>query len=473
MTAIITDAIKKQFAQQLFDQNAGTSLGDSDNYYYIAVGRSQQWQPTLNTDTVPTPVNTEREQRLFRYNMQSIKAVESYSFVVPLYDWSANTVYSAFNDNVSGQPSQSYYVRTDDNNVYLCVRTGKNATGNTQISTVKPTHTNTSLPIETDGYVWKYLYTVSTSDANKFLTSSFMPVKFVDSADVFSPDYQQYVVQNAAVPGQIVGYRVITKGGVYSSAPALTINGNGSGAKARAILNSTGRVEAVEVGDSAAAPLLSNMGSGYDYASVTVSGASLLAGGTAAEIVPIFANSQGLGADPTIDLRSTAIMFNIKPEGTVSDKWVVDQGYRQIGVLKNPLQYDSADKYTDTQGLALKRMRLTTPAGDGNAANGYAISFTEDTLITGSTSAASAWLDYYDDSDTIWYHQDEVTGFKAFQDGEVITVEGYSASTLTLDSASVAPDIDPFTGDLLFINNFTEISRDVAQTEDIKVVIKL
>lgn len=473
MTAIITDAIKKQFAQQLFDQNAGTSLGDSNNHYYIAVGRSQQWQPDDNTDVPPTPVNTEREQRLFRYDMQSIKAVESFSFVVPLFDWSANTVYSAFNDNVSGQPSQSYYVRTADNHVYVCIRNGKNSLGAAQISTVKPDHTDATLPIETDGYVWKYLYTISTSDANKFLTSAFMPVKFVDSADPFNPYYTQYVVQNAAVPGQIVGYRVTQKGGVYTSAPTLTVVGNGTGAKARAILNSTGGIEAVEVGDSANAPVLTNMGSGYSYASVTVSGSSLTSGGTAAKISPIFAQKNGLGSNATTDLRSTAIMFNIKPEGTVSDKWVVDQGYRQIGILRNPLQYDSDAQFVGTQGLALKQMRLSATAGDGLPTNGYAISFATDVKITGSTSAARAWLDYYDDSDTLWYHQDETTGFKAFQDNENITVEGYSASTLTLDSASIAPDIDTFSGDLLFINNFTEVSRDRAQTEDIKVVIKL
>lgn len=473
MTAIITDAIKKQFAQQLFDQNAGTNIGDSDNYYYIAVGRSQQWQPEANTDVPPTPVNTEREQRVFRYDMQSVKAVESYSFVVPLFDWSANTVYSAFNDNVSGQPSQSYYVRTDDNNVYLCVRSGKNSIGTPQISTVKPDHTDTSLPIETDGYVWKYMYTISTSDANKFLTSAFMPVKFVDSADAFSPYFGQYTVQNAAVPGQIVGYRVVQKGGVYTSAPALTVVGNGTGAKARAILNTAGGIEAVEVGDSANAPLLSNMGSGYSYASVSISGTNLVSGGTTAKIVPIFAHKNGLGADATNDLRSTAIMFNIKPEGTVSDKWVVDQGYRQIGVLRNPLQYDSDGKFTGTQGIALKRMKLTASAGDAIPTNGYAISFANDVKITGSTSSAQAWLDFYDDSDTLWYHQDETTGFKAFQNSETITVEGYSASTLTLDSAAIPGDIDVFSGDLLFINNFAEVSRDRGQTEDIKVVIKL
>ena len=81
MPAIITDRIKRQFTQQVFDENEGINLGDSDNYFYIGVGHSQIWQPALGTDVTPDPSNTERDRRLFRYNMQSVKAVEAFSFV--------------------------------------------------------------------------------------------------------------------------------------------------------------------------------------------------------------------------------------------------------------------------------------------------------------------------------------------------------------------------------------------------------
>jgi len=473
MTAIINDNLRRLLLQQIFDENEGVNLGDSDNHYYIAVGRAQQWQTEDNTDVTPDPQNTQRSEREFRYSMQSIKAAEGYSFVVPLTDWSANTIYSAYNDNVEGQPSQSYYVRTDDNNVYICIRQGKNQFGAPQVSQAKPDHTGLSLPIETDGYVWKYLYTILTADANKFLTTQFMPVKFVDSAAPVDPNFPQYAVQNGATAGQVVGYRVTEKGGVYSSAPTLTVVGDGTGAQARAILNATGAIESVEVGDSADANVLTNMGSGYTQASVTVSSATLAAGGTPAEIIPIFGPPGGLGADARRDLRSTSMMWNIKPAGTEQDTWVVDQGYRQIGLLRNPLIYDSADKFNDTQGVVLYQMKLQTPAGDGDRDNGYAIGFTNDVKITGSTSGAVAWLDWFDDSSTMWWHQDDITGFASFQNGENVTVDGYSASTLTTDSASVPGAIDKFSGDLLFINNFAQVTRDEAQTEDIKLVITL
>ena len=129
MPAIITDKLKRTFSQLIFDENKGTTLGDSNNYFYIGVGHSQIWQTDANTDVTQTPVNSERDRRLFRYNLQSVKAVEAFSFVVPLTDWTTNTIYPAYNDAIVGQPTPSYYVRTADNNVYVCIRQGKDSFG--------------------------------------------------------------------------------------------------------------------------------------------------------------------------------------------------------------------------------------------------------------------------------------------------------------------------------------------------------
>lgn len=474
MTAIITDRIRDVFTRHFLNELTGTRIGDSDNHYSIAVARSQQYQHELNTDIAPDPDNSLREERLFRYNMQSVKLVQDFSFVIPMYEWAANTAYNAYNDNQEGQPATSYYVRTSANNVYLCVRTGKNATGTTQVSTVQPDHTDTSLTAETDGYVWKFLYTITTANSNAFLTSEFMPVKFVDSARPTDPEFPQLSVQNASIPKQIVGYRVTLAGGPYTSAPAITIKGNGTGAKARSILSSSGGIAAIEIGDSASAPLISSMGTNYDYATVSISTSTLAGGGTAAKAVPIFSPTNGLGADPRDDLRSTSIMLNVKPTGQEDTSWIIGNDYRQLGVFRNLLLYDSSGKFVEDKasstgsGLALKRMTLTTLPGVN------AISYSEDIEITGGTSGAKAWLDMYDDSNTLYYHQDEYTGFDSFENGETVTVDGYTASTLTIDSALITPRIDQWSGQLLYIDNrATAVTRDAAQTEDIKIVIEL
>jgi hypothetical protein len=457
MTAIILNPIKDIFVQKLFNENQGTTPGDSGNYYYIGIGRSQQWQPSLNTDTPTTPADTERTERLFRYNLQAIKAIEAYSYVVPLYDWTSNTVYTTYNDNIVGQPSQSYYVRTDDNNVYVCIRQGKSAAGVTQVSQNKPIHTGTTLPIEADGYIWKFLYTITTANANSFLTSNFMPVKLVDSALPTDPEFSQYSVQNSAIIGQILGYRVINGGSGYSS-PTLQVIGDGTGAAAYPIVSS-GVITAVEIGDSSGALNPGAfLGTNYNKANVKIVGS-----GSGASIVPIFGPKTGLGADPRQDLRSTAIMFNIKPEGTVSGKWPVDNDYRQVGLLKNIT--DSAGvKFVETQGSALKKVEFTAEIAGG-------VSYANDIQVSGQDSDALGWVDYYDDSATLWYHQDEDTGFTPFTEGETCTIEG-KAGTFTVKTLT-DPDIDIFSGDLLFVNNTEYVTRDADQTEDIKLVIKL
>ena len=472
MPAIITDRLKRQFAQQLFDENQGTTLGDSNNYFYIGVGHSQSWQVSDATDNTVLPVNTERDRRLFRYNLQSVKAVEAFSFVVPLTDWTVNTIYPAFNDNVVGQPTPAYYVRTADNHVYVCIRQGKNSFGAAVNSTFVPDHTDNSLPVEGDGYIWKFMYTISAADGNRFLTSNFMPVKFVDSAAPTSPEAPQKAVQDGAVVGQILGYRVVPNTGVYSSAPPLTVVGDGTGAKAHGILDATGRLAAVEVGDSATVgtgagnggnvSIASVLGSGYNKATVRLDNTSLTSG-ISAEVYPIFATELGLGADARTDLRSTSLMFNIKPEGDETDKWVVDNEYRQVGLFKNLLDSANGTKFTETSGLGLKKIELTDRITGG-------LSWADDVTISGDSNA-QGYIDFFDDSATIWYHQNEDTGFTPFRHGETVTISGKTGS-FTIQNL-YQPDIDIFSGELLFLNNRAKVSRDAEQTEDIKVVIKL
>ena len=92
MVAIITDRVKNQLVNSLL-----TEFQDSGaNRYYIALGQSEAWD---STDTPPTPANTEREIRQFRYKMQSIKTVLDTSLVITRYNWSSGTIYQQYNDN--------------------------------------------------------------------------------------------------------------------------------------------------------------------------------------------------------------------------------------------------------------------------------------------------------------------------------------------------------------------------------------
>ena len=89
----------------------------------------------------------------------------------------------------------------------------------------------------TDGYVWKFLYSISSLDASKFQSANFIPVKLVTGIDgnSYVSDQEQKAVQDGAIKGQVVGYDIIT--GNYSGTPTLTIEGDGTGAQAVAVMN--------------------------------------------------------------------------------------------------------------------------------------------------------------------------------------------------------------------------------------------
>ena len=292
------------------------------------------------------PENTLREIRNLGFSLQSMKTVADKSFVVPRYNWSSGSIYSGFNDDQAGHPNQAYYVITDENHIYICLQPGRNAAGASVISTVKPTGTLTSAFKTSDGYVWKFLYSLGALTVSKFLAANFMPVTKILSTDGSSSasEVEQNGIQNAAVAGQILGYTVTNGGSGFTSTPAVTIAGNGTGAKAQATVsgNILTKVEVLESDNTMV------FGSGYDYADITITGG----GGSNAAVRPIFGPKAGIGADPRDDLRSRALMFNAKPDGTESGNFIVGNDFRQIGLIKNPKMLRDSD-FTAESGIAL------------------------------------------------------------------------------------------------------------------------
>ena len=120
------------------------------------------------------------------------------------------------------------------------------------------------------------MYSISSLDASKFQSANFIPVKLVEGVDTNSPvsDTEQKGVQDAAIKGQVVGYEVVIAG-QYTGTPTLTIEGDGTGANATAVMNNNQIVD-VKVTDSSDNTFkLANMGQNYNYASVKISGGGL------------------------------------------------------------------------------------------------------------------------------------------------------------------------------------------------------
>lgn len=330
--------------------------------------------------------------------MTAVKNVEAHSFVIPRYTWSLGAIYQGYNDNSTGHPTNSFYVITDENNVYVCLEGGTAATGQSVTSTVKPTGTLTTSFETADGYVWKFLYSVGALRASQFLAANFMPVTKFGLFDSSSPadHVEQVGIQNAATGGEVVGYQVTGGGSGYTTVPTVTVVGNGTEAKGTATING-GAVTKINVKDSDGAKA---HGSLYTYAHVEITGGN----GTGATARPIIGPAAGFGADPRDDLKATAMMFTAKPDGSEGSNWVINNDFRQVTLVKNIELPDSDAIFTGVTGNALRRMRFNSAPSAG---------FSPDKTIQGVSSLAKAYV-VKADSAAVWYIQDSDTQFKTF-----------------------------------------------------------
>ena len=452
MVAIATDSLKTKMADLLFTEAAASA---DSHEYFIGIGKADTYD---SSDTIATPVRSLKEEREARNQMQSVMKVTGTSFVIPRHNWSSGAIYSAWSDSYVGIPSNSYYVMTEDNEVYICLQQGKNASGNVNTSTVKPSYTaaggtETKAFRTSDGYVWKLAYAISAARANTFLSSGFIPCQDItlDSASANTFELQQLNIQNTATKGAILGVEIVDGGTGYTSAPTITFKGDGTGAAATATI-SGGTIVKVEMNNESSAT-----GTGYDFASATVTGN--------AELRPIIGPYEGIGKSALADLKSSSVMFNIKPSGAESEKFQVGNDFRQILLLKNLHHSDSASDGGQYSGAADKASRFLTITGTVATSN-----LSIDDTITGGTSGVTAFINELDSStgNKVFFQQnaDNIAG--KFTDGETITAPGASA---TVDSGDKYSAVDAHSGDLLYIENRARVIRSASQTEDIKIII--
>jgi len=493
MTAIATDKLKFKYTDLLY--NEIISASDS-NHYYIGVGKSDQYDSA--DDTIINPVRTAKDEMDARNNLESIiKVAEaSMSYIVPRYNWTSGTVYSAWSDHQVGYPTNAYYVMTDDQQVYLCLANSRSSTGAINPSTVKPSYAAHS-PKQwqafktSDNYIWKFLYEITAARSNTFLSSGYMPTQQTDSATSSgTAETDQDRIRSTAKGGQILGVEIIEAGAGYNGTVTAAFTGSGSGAIGTVTLNGDkiGKIDMTcVVGDS-------GMGSGYDYAKVK------LTGGTptkAAVLRPILSPHKGFGTDVRQDLKSSSLMFNVKPTGTQSGAFSVtttgtyggQSDFRQVSLLRNINYVDSAGTPATGQRVTQAQARTNRIVITNAQAN-----FQKDEKLTGGTSGTIAWIDHIDsvNRDTgaaglaIHYHfntrKDLAPG--SFTTGETIT-GGTSGVSTTVDSDSqpdktalagtqtgIAP-INKYSGEVLYIDNRTRVIRSSTQTEDIKVILSV
>ena len=165
---------------------------------YAVLGKSTEWP---NEPNAPTATETIKNKHYDIWkNAIGAKKINAndVSHVIPRNDWATGTVYPMYKHTNINLYTSNFFVLTDQNNVYKCLYNNKGGQ-----STVKPTGFATTPFTTSDGYTWKYMYTISLGRANKFLTASHMPVQTLSASDGSAEQTNQLAVQNASVNGAI------------------------------------------------------------------------------------------------------------------------------------------------------------------------------------------------------------------------------------------------------------------------------
>ena len=259
MSAIITSQFRLRNANNFISLVKKSAIDATAEKFFVFIGKSDAWSLNKddNSDTVPDqPKDTLVTARDAWQNMIALKKVTECINLAPRHNWIAgDTSVVAWDDNMIDQEGEiyqkKYYVMTDEFKVYKCIVAGSSGT------TSKPTHTSTEPFAGADGYLWKYMFTVSLSDGSKFLTNYYIPVKTVvepvansndgplNDDDEIKLDNQE---ANKTLAGKIYRYKVRNGGTGYTSAPTVTVYGNGTNATAVATLGSglnAGRIVSV------------------------------------------------------------------------------------------------------------------------------------------------------------------------------------------------------------------------------------
>lgn len=441
MSSIITNKMRVK-AAQLFKELF------SDEAVYMFIGREGEWlNVSSSSSTAATATDSVSDELNHWYNMIGMKKV-SYSnvtHVIERKNWASGTTYDQYDDTDTNLFNQDFYVLTDEMNVYKCIYSPGTP------STEQPSGYSTGYITTDDDYIWKYMYSVSEIDQDRFLTTDWMPVSFVTDSDCACEELsRQLDVQEAAVPGEISVVMVTTGGTGYSDGTAISVSSvDGGSGLAGTVVVSGGVIQRIT---------LSNRGSGYSQApTITVSG------GTGATFRVIMSPSGGHGADARKELGARWIMARAKLRFD-EDDIPTENEYRKIGLVLNPVLKNSTygsgnvgTAVTYNQCVVLEFSAAQLPA------------WTLDSRVTqASAGAAGKVVQITDETNANGLYEVWLTEItKTFSNTGTVS----DGSTTKTPTTATVYEMERGIGDILYIEQREPITRQEDQSEDLRVII--
>jgi len=424
--------------------NTNVPLGTS----YVFLSKVDPW---VNDTAPPIPKQDQQYIKSVFKNTFVAKLVTSNDLcpVITRIDWTANTIYDYYKDNidmfqkdVDGYPVYEFYVKNTYDQVFKCLW-NNNGGMSTQMPFFQPgTYGTDDIYQGTDGYKWKYMYTISSGLKVKFMDSTWIPVPV--GANTPNP------LLTSAGYGDIEVINVTNGGTGYDPANAtitVAVTGDGVGASGTAVV-SGGVITDI---------LVANTGTNYSYANVSINSTY----GSNATAIAFASPVGGHSFDPISELGCRNIMVTVDFNGSEGGHIPTDITYHQLGIVIQP---------TTTQLSPLPaNATIYSTTTDFVVAPGFG-TYQSDEIIYQGTSLAAATF-----TATILSYDVGNNVVKLINTtGTPITnspVFGQtSGTTRTLLSYSV-PNYTLFSGYMSFIENRSGIQRSSDGIEQFKIVL--
>lgn len=483
---------------------------------YVFIGNHV---PYVDENSPPAVEDSLYDEKSVWDNMFAAKKItgNDVELVIQRFNWTANTKYKQYDDLVDitdllvpdGSSSEPMYVITSNRDVYKCLSNNKSA-----LSTIEPSGDYTTANgtiVTTDGYTWKYMYNIKPS--SKFLTEDWMPAPTSTS----KLDYN--VSDTNVVDGQVTTI-VVTNGGSGYTEPTTEATAFGTGVSTIYIANTSNIVANMTVSGTGIStgtivtsvnaiyrlvtvspPTSSNGGgtannltfstrvyingdgqgmeassnivggeiskvtvdvTGYDYTTANV---SIFGSGIGATARSILLPKRGHGHNPAKELGATNVMVVSKigsVDATEGGVISTDTSFRQFGFLRDPYKYGELTPVTNANSNTVisQTTDLTIIAGTDYNLNEFVYQGTSvnDAYFYGFVNAQSS-------------NQVRLTRVKGQVSVGTALIGANSGVSRTV-VGKADPEFEPYTGDILYVDNVIKVQRADSQAENIKFVIR-
>jgi len=484
MAAIITNKFRINNALQFYESFSEATA----TTYYLFIGRAHAWASdadvqgntiTEGTDASPPTPNDDISSEFYNWDdMLGAKIIAStdVSYCIPRRNWTTGTTYDHYEHNISSSNTansgatnlfdSTFVVMNSAYAVYKCIENDSNTA-----STVEPTSTSNSIVTTGDGYKWKYMYSLTSAETLNFMSTDFIHVS-TDST-----------VTAAAVDGALDTIEVVAGGSSYSlsagaTISAIPIRGDGSSGICSVTISS----------GAIASAAVTTAGTGYTYAYIRnadiIAGTNAGGAGSGGNLNVFIPPKGGHGKNAITELGGFYVMINKSLTGAEGTSDIgVGNDFRRIGLIRDPYNYGTTTVASATTRRQIHAAVFSSVSG----------TFTADEEINqASTGAVGKVIEYDSTNKILYWYQTRFPDVGTDSDGNLTAFSGANAITGQSSSAAATPNTSNSTttnavvfasgystpelafdsGDIIYVEERSPITRASDQTENIKLIIE-